>query len=599
MIFLKSIGTSIALRAKIIWSLTGAGILLMIFFQNCQGSGFKTLQSTGTVQAFNEEIMGVLSSVEVETDDSCCHAFLGDKVLFSPQLLASAGEEPSSKPIDSLSRLKLEPIKISELSTFSFQWYLNGKPIQDGNRPQLIIPSVSKADFGRYSLELRKNGGVRQYPFAVLEPWPGEVVSSERLSFWSLFSTSGVRNISVLYGDVLRLKVDSNSKPRPDIIWLFNGTEIPEWGGKWNLVLRDFNRKNEGIYTPVLINQSGSLRHPGFAVAGSASIKPLEFDQPPDSTFTVGASFSVSLLPRIRGVPTPTLLWSRDTTNLPKLTNSYGLSITSAKLSDSGLYSVTAKGADREITRSFRITVKCPGNLISTDGVCGCPAGEHIDPETRTYCRSSIQACAMSNGTGQTKWVDNKWSTCEAVTCRTGFILDQGTKICTPTTRACDLPDVNALGSQNFDGKSWSACKLSGCKSASSEVINGTCQSKYKPCVSSVVNAASGHQVWDKELQTWSRCMVNRCNPGFSIDVHADSCFNHCTVAGPAYYSIVNQNSYADYTCESGKTVRVTWPCPSEWGYRVIKIHGSITNLGPPITKCSQDGKPDINIFNN
>uniref|UniRef100_A0A7E4WD61 Peroxidase n=1 Tax=Panagrellus redivivus TaxID=6233 RepID=A0A7E4WD61_PANRE len=142
------------------------------------------------------------------------------------------------------------------------RWFFNGRPIEPSRKfemraenTQLVIYPFLDQDVGQYKCE-----AANQY---------GRIESSANLSVIRSsppFITEAPHSRSARPGDRVVFKCTARGEPRPDITWMFEGSDIPFIRGHFTvsddgteLIINNVNRQDHGRYTCMAGNSVGAM----------------------------------------------------------------------------------------------------------------------------------------------------------------------------------------------------------------------------------------------------------------------------------------------------------------------------------------------------
>ncbi|GFT33266.1 obscurin [Nephila pilipes] len=239
-------------------------------------------------------------------------------------------------------------LKINGYPKPKVTWYHRGKEVSTGGRIRflfadeetftLVIKNVKKDDGGKYSVKATNE--------------MGEAESSCNLTVKTAPSfLKGLKDMSVMAEEVLKLEVEIEGNPAPEIKWYKDGQPLSPGGrikvvdnkGKQRLEIANAKPTDSGSYSCVITNDLGNQAEFSNVVVkasptftkGMENVEGLEGDT---------LKFNVE----INGNPKPTLKWLKDGKELPmdgqriKVTedesNSYTLTIQNATPADVGVY---------------------------------------------------------------------------------------------------------------------------------------------------------------------------------------------------------------------------------------------------------------------
>jgi hypothetical protein len=123
------------------------------------------------------------------------------------------------------------------------------------------------------------------------------------------------------------------------------------------------------------------------------------------------------------------------------------------------------------------------------------------------------------NGIGTQNWQGNSYSTCAIQTCNLSFHIENNQ--CLPDVKSC--PIVNGEGTQTWNvvNQNYDACLASSCNSSELHIENNQCLPNVKACV---VSNGEGTQTWNPVNQNYDACVISSCNTDYFLSVEDNTC---------------------------------------------------------------------------
>ena len=155
-------------------------------------------------------------------------------------------------------------------------------------------------------------------------------------------------NVVLYEGQDLNMQFTYESKIVPEIIWYKDG-EVIEGQSSTLLDVKSLSASDAGIYFATMVYKDKNVAQTKFAkvevnqLPSSGGIAPQFTLQP--ASLSVVEGESINLVGYATGVPQPSLQWKKDGQDLVGQTSTV-FSITSAKLSDAGNYSLVASNQE-------------------------------------------------------------------------------------------------------------------------------------------------------------------------------------------------------------------------------------------------------------
>ncbi len=153
-----------------------------------------------------------------------------------------------------------------------YQWYKDGIPVSGATSRTLFLVDVSAADAARYRVDAGPPGGpVTAGTEALL------TVSGPSASFAPLLlQPPAARSVTFAAGTPASLSVVVAGSPAPSVVWLRNGTLVPDGNGP-TLSIPSPSALDAGLYHAIVTNPLGSIRTESVTVAvtGNIPAKPI------------------------------------------------------------------------------------------------------------------------------------------------------------------------------------------------------------------------------------------------------------------------------------------------------------------------------------
>ena len=160
-----------------------------------------------------------------------------------------------------------------------------------------------------------------------------------------------------LEGGAVSVILDATASPPPTYLWLKNGKQVAGLPTARLITFNPVKLTDAGGYSAVVTSTGGSVTSRVATLTVSPKpMAPAITQQPIAAIIKVGGKFTVSVV--ATGSPTPTYQWLKNGVAIPGAT-SVSYTIAAVKLSDAGLYSVTAANSSGKATStSARLTVQ-------------------------------------------------------------------------------------------------------------------------------------------------------------------------------------------------------------------------------------------------
>jgi hypothetical protein len=227
---------------------------------------------------------------------------------------------------------------------FDYQWYKNGKVIQEADKSTLVIPSVSEIDISTYSVRINNKFGKAISRIAVLKRAKLPEILKQPLS------------LNVNIGSEAIFTVEAKGSEPLDYLWYKNGKPIQDSNSPF-LKLHNVTKEDETIYSVRAKNNYGK------AISEIASLTvitdpPTITTQPSDIETGLGeyAEFSVAT----KGTEPFDYQWYKNGIQIEGA-NSNVLNLNNVTKEDEAIYSVRIKNEfGKAISRIAELKLKKP-----------------------------------------------------------------------------------------------------------------------------------------------------------------------------------------------------------------------------------------------
>lgn len=211
-------------------------------------------------------------------------------------------------------------------TSLTYQWNKNGVPIAAATSAALALNNLVTSNAGTYTVDVTNATGTVTSL--------GAAVTVATSSVPAITGLGQPANLTVNAGASASFTVAFTGTPAPTVQWK-KGTVDIVGATSATYTIPSTIPADSGTYSAVVTNFRGSA--PSNAATLTVNFAPNITAHPANVTLNVGqtANFSVTAT----GVPAPTYLWRKGTTDIPTATGST-YSIPNAQLSDAGLYSV-------------------------------------------------------------------------------------------------------------------------------------------------------------------------------------------------------------------------------------------------------------------
>lgn len=211
-------------------------------------------------------------------------------------------------------------------TSLSYQWNKNGVPISGANSATLALNNLVTSNAGTYTVDVTNATGTVRSRGAALTVATSTVPA---------ITVSGQpANLTVNAGSPASFTVAFTGTPTPTVQWK-KGTVDIIGATSATYTIPSTIPADAGTYSAVVTNFRGSA--PSSAATLTVNFAPNITAHPANVTLNVGQTANFSVM--ATGVPAPTYLWRKGTTDIPTATGST-YSISNAQLSDAGVYSV-------------------------------------------------------------------------------------------------------------------------------------------------------------------------------------------------------------------------------------------------------------------
>jgi hypothetical protein len=281
----------------------------------------------------------------------------------------------ASAMVDLETRAILSPV-VSDVYSLTFEWRKDGVLIPNQRSSSLIIESVKGTDYGVYTFKATNAYGSVEGAPARLQPTP-----PRRLRI-----TSPPAGRRLLAPDLLSMSVNAVGTPPLQYQWFKDGSALP---GQTMRSLGGLAQvpSDLGTFTVVVSNATERVTsEPAlWSFDAAARLLPV-FSQPP-APLTVGINQPAELSAVVSFLPTPqNLQWRKDGIALPGQTDAV-LRFTSARLSDTGDYSIAVtNAAGTTISKTVRLTV----SDTLTPIIRRNPSDQEVDQGEPAYFRIEL-----------------------------------------------------------------------------------------------------------------------------------------------------------------------------------------------------------------
>jgi len=276
----------------------------------------------------------------VQSEKASLIVSAGVSILRQPQSRVALADEPASFSVTA-----------SGTPPLGYQWRFNGADLSGATDSTLIVPNVSAASEGAYTVVVRNIAGS-----VTSEPATLRVNSRPRV-------TQQPQSQTVIAGGTAAFSVAAEGTAPLSYQWKFKGADIAGATGA-TLTLQNVQATDAGTYHAVVSNASG----PVFSEAALLIVNvPITIVAQPQSQ-TVPAGGSASFTVAAAGTPPLAYQWKRNGANLPAATSST-LTINNAQAAQSGSFTVEISNAAGSTTSAPAIlTVNVPPSITRQPG---------------------------------------------------------------------------------------------------------------------------------------------------------------------------------------------------------------------------------------
>ena len=209
----------------------------------------------------------------------------------------------------------------------TYQWFFNAAPVPGATGATLLVPNVSDANAGNYSVQVTSGAASVFSTVAALSVIDVPVISIQPQSQ------------SPVAGATAVLAVGATSLAAPSYQWLFNGQPVPGATSR-RLYLFNVGDTNDGDYDVVVANAFGATTS---TIATLSVVDPPVIASQPLSQ-SVGAGASVSFRATVYGTPPFTFQWFHLGAAIPQAQSKL-FTLTNVTAANDGKYFVVIQNA--------------------------------------------------------------------------------------------------------------------------------------------------------------------------------------------------------------------------------------------------------------
>jgi hypothetical protein len=242
-----------------------------------------------------------------------------------------------------------------------FQWSFNGVEIPGATSFDLVLPSVSEANGGRYSVAVSNSAGriVSEPATLTLIPPP----SIDRPP----------QSQTVLAGATVTFNVGATGTGPLAFQWRRNKANLPG-ETQTSLVLRNVRPEDAAQYSVVISGPGGLVESKEAALTVAEAVTIVS--QPRSQNAAVGGSVRLSVA--AKGTPPLAYQWRRGGVNIPGATGE-GLSLANLAVADSGLYDVVVSNPVGSVTsQTAALAIIRPPEFITQPSGTNVPPGANV-----------------------------------------------------------------------------------------------------------------------------------------------------------------------------------------------------------------------------
>ena len=247
-------------------------------------------------------------------------------------------------------------VTVSGTEPLTYQWAVNGSPIDGAVGRSLSIPTVTVDVAGDYGVIVTNGAGSATSDTATLVVVEGVVITAEP------------QDQTVTAGEGASFSVTATGTAPLSFQWQFQGVNIEGANGS-SLSLGNVQAVDAGSYQVVVSNVAGPVVSAAATLTVNVGVTIVA--QPQNATLTTGQSVTISVL--ASGTPAPTYQWQLDGTDLPGATGP-SLSVSNVTPANAGTYTVVVQNVAGTVTSSGAIlTVITPPTIVTQ------PQGQTVD----------------------------------------------------------------------------------------------------------------------------------------------------------------------------------------------------------------------------
>lgn len=270
----------------------------------------------------------------------------------------------------------------------TYQWFKDGTALAGATSATLLLPSLSSADAGDYSV-LATNAagtGLSNHILVAVTAAPppsGDIAPT--------FTTQPASQTAPA-GSTVTFSVTVSGSPAPTVVWYRNGLTFSGWTGT-SLTLAGVSSNDAGNYWAVATNSAGSATSAtatlSIGATAPSATAPVFTLQP--QSVTAAAKSTVSFTASASGTPAPTYQWRKDGAAIAGATTAK-LTLTNINKGSAGTYTVVA-------SNSAGSAVSNPATLTVTNGKAAAPLDATFAETTSAEDQSAPLAAAGSVAT--------------------------------------------------------------------------------------------------------------------------------------------------------------------------------------------------------
>ncbi len=322
-----------------------------------------------------------VASYNVRISNSAGQATSASATLSNPGSLTppSITQQPASQTLASGSALSLS-VSAAGSTPLSYQWTMNGMPIQNATNAAFQISSFQSANAGSYSVTVTNAAGAVTSSAAAVSLATAPTITQQPASQ------------NLVAGSPLKLAVAATGTAPLQYFWTKNGTLI---AGATNssFQISSFQSTDVGAYAVLVSNPAGGLAS-SYAMVNLATA-PVITQPPANQSLALGSTLKLSVT--ATGSAPLLYQWTKDGASIAGATNS-SFQISSVQTTDAGSYVVTVSNAAGSAASPAALV-----NLAAVPTITQQPANQTLAPGAAL----NLSVTATSSTAIQYQWTFN------------------------------------------------------------------------------------------------------------------------------------------------------------------------------------------------